>query len=188
VYELEPTTFKLKRHVYAESARWEPRLNTWSFQNGWSRVIRERVDDDYQDFTGSTATFREFDEPPSWFLKEVKTYKQMNYLQLRDYIAELRQSGFNTIPLQVQYERKFSAPLFALVMALVSVPFAFLTGGRGAMTGVAVSFVIAIAYFAMNYLFEQLGNVNLLPPEAAAWAPLALFTMAAAWLLTRMRT
>ncbi len=188
VYELDPATFKLKRHVYAESARWEPRLNTWSFQNGWSRVIRERVDDDYQDFTGSTATFREFDEPPSWFLKEVKTYKQMNYLQLRDYIAELQQSGFNTIPLQVQYERKFSAPLFALVMALVSVPFAFLTGGRGAMTGVAVSFVIAIAYFAMNYLFEQLGNVNLLPPEAAAWAPLALFTMAAAWLLTRMRT
>lgn len=188
VYELDPASFKLRKHIYAERARWEPRLNRWSFQNGWARVIRERADDDYLDFTGSTATFKELDEPPSWFLKEVKTYKQMNYFQLRDYIDELRQSGFNTVPLQVQYERKFSAPLFALVMALISVPFAFLTGGRGAMTGVAVSFVIAIAYFAMNYLFEQLGNVNLLPPEAAAWSPLALFTMAAAWLLTRMRT
>lgn len=188
VYELDPATFKLRRHIYAERARWEPRLNLWNFQNGWSRVIRERADDDYFDFTGSTATFRELDEPPSWFLKEVKTYKQMNYRQLRDYIAELRQSGFNTIPLQVQYARKFSAPLFALVMALISVPFAFLTGGRGAMTGVGVSFVIAIAYFAMNYLFEQLGNVNLLPPEPAAWSPLALFTMAAIWLMARMRT
>lgn len=188
VYELDPVTFKLKRHTYAESARWEPRLNRWSFQNGWSRVIRERDDDDFLDFSGSTATFKELDEPPSWFLKEVKTYKQMNYHQLRDYIAELRQSGFNTVPLQVQYQRKFSAPLFAFVMALISAPFAFLTGGRGAMTGVAVSFIIAVVYFAMNYLFEQLGNVALLPPEAAAWSPLAMFAMAGFWLLSRMRT
>ena len=188
VFELDPLSFKLLRHTYAESARWEPRLNRWSFQNGWSRVIRERADDDFLDFTGSTATFKEMDEPPSWFLKEVKTYKQMNYLQLRDYIAELRQSGFNTVPLQVQYERKFAAPLFALVMALISAPYAFLTGGRGAMTGVAVSFIIAVLYFAMNYLFEQLGNVGLLPPEAAAWSPLAMFALAGVWLLTRMRT
>lgn len=188
VFDLDPVTFKLRRHTYAESARWEARLNRWSFQNGWSRLIRERKDDDFLDFTGSTATFKELDEPPSWFLKEVKTYKQMNHLQLRDYIAELRQSGFNTVPLQVQYERKFSAPLFALVMALISAPFAFLTGGRGAMTGVAVSFGIAVVYFAMNYLFEQLGNVGLLPPEAAAWSPLAMFALAGVWLLTRMRT
>jgi len=187
VYELDPQTFRMHRHIYAERARWEPSLKTWIFQNGWVRDVRAK-EDSFRVFQGGTATFSELDEPPSWFLKEVKTYKQMNYQQLFDYIAELRQSGFNTIPLQVQYHKKFSAPLFALVMALLSVPFAFLTGTRGAMTGVGVSFGVAIAYFALNYLFEQLGNVNQLPPEMAAWSPDAVFALAGVYLMTRMRT
>ena len=112
----------------------------------------------------------------------------MNFLQLEDYIHEMRQSGFNVIPLQVQYHKKFSVPLFALIMALLSVPFAFLTGNRGAMTGVGVSFGAAIAYFALNQLFEQFGNVNLLPPAVAAWSPDAIFALAGLYLMTRMRT
>lgn len=187
VYELDPNTFHLHRHIYAERARWEPSLKTWIFQNGWVRDIRSR-EDSFRPFQGETATFSELDEQPSWFLKEVKTYKQMNFRQLSGYIAELRQSGFNTVPLQVQYHKKFAVPLFALVMALLSVPFAFLTGTRGAMTGVGVSFGVAIAYFAVNYLFEQLGNVGQLPPELAAWSPDALFALAGVYLMSRMRT
>ncbi len=187
VYELEPQTFRLHRHIYAERARWEPSLKTWIFQNGWVRDVRKGADS-FRLFQGGTATFTELDESPSWFLKEVKTYKQMTYNQLGDYIGELRQSGFNTIPLQVQFHKKFSVPLFALVMALLSIPFAFLTGTRGAMTGVGISFGVAIAYFALNYLFEQLGNVGQLPPEMAAWSPDALFALAGTYLMTRMRT
>jgi lipopolysaccharide export LptBFGC system permease protein LptF len=112
----------------------------------------------------------------------------MNYVQLSAYIDELKQSGFNTIPLQVQFHKKFSAPLFALVMALLSIPFAFLAGNRGAMTGVGMSLGVAILYFALNYLFEQLGNVGQLPPEIAAWSPDALFALAGAYLMTQMKT
>lgn len=187
VYELDPATFRLHRHISAERARWEPALKTWIFQNGWVRDVRQK-EDVFREFAGQTATFAELDESPSWFTKEVKTYKQMNYHQLSHYIGELRQSGFNTIPLQVQYHKKFSVPLFALVMALLSVPFAFLTGNRGAMTGVGVSLGVAIAYFALNYLFEQLGNVAQLPPEIAAWSPDALFALAGVYLMTRMKT
>jgi LPS export ABC transporter permease LptG/LPS export ABC transporter permease LptF len=187
VYEVDPKTFRLHRHIYAERARWEPSLKTWIFQNGWVRDVRNQQDT-YRSFQGGTATFQELDEQPSWFLKEVKTYRQMNYHQLNDYISELSQSGFNTVPLQVQYHKKFSVPLFALVMALLSIPFAFLTGTRGAMTGVGVSFGVAIAYFALNYLFEQLGNVGQLPPEIAAWSPDVIFALAGLYLMARMRT
>jgi lipopolysaccharide export LptBFGC system permease protein LptF len=73
-------------------------------------------------------------------------------------------------------------------MALLSVPFAFLTGSRGAMAGVGVSFGIAIAYWAVSRLFEEIGNVNQLPPPLAAWAPDAVFGLAGLYLFTRMRT
>ena len=87
---------------------------------------------------------------PQYFLKEVKQEKQLNFVELEHYIRELQQSGFDTIRLQVQFHKKFSVPLCALIMALLSIPFAFLTGSRGAMAGVGVSFGIAISYWALR--------------------------------------
>ena len=100
----------------------------------------------------------------------------------------MQRSGIDTITLQVSFYRKFAVPLFALVMALISVPFAFLAGSRGAMAGVGVSFGIAIAYWAIGRLFEQMGDVNLLPAVIAAWSPDVLFATAGMYFFTRMRT
>lgn len=187
VYELDPATFRLTRHVSAERARWEGRLNTWIFQNGWSRDFaggREKL----SPFKDQTATFRELTEPPSYFMKEVKQDKQMNFQELASYIRELQQSGFDTVRLQVQFHKKFSVPLFALIMALISVPFAFVAAHRGAMAGIGVSFGIAIAYWALSQLFEQVGNINQLPASLAAWSPDAMFSLAGLYFLARMRT
>ena len=133
-------------------------------------------------------TFPELHEPPNYFLKEVKQDKQMNFRELEACIRELRQSGFDTVRLQVQLQKKFPAPLFALIMPLISTPFAFLTGSRGAMAGVGVSFGIDIAYWALGQLFEQVGNVNQLPAALAAWSPDAIFCLAGVYLMARMRT
>jgi lipopolysaccharide export LptBFGC system permease protein LptF len=79
-------------------------------------------------------------------------------------------------------------PLFALIMAVISVPFAFAAGSRGAMAGVGVSFAIAIAYFSLSKLFEQIGGLNQLPPQVAAWSPDAIFTLTGLYFLARLRT
>lgn len=187
VYELDPKTYRLLWQISAERAKWEPNLHTWVFENGWMRQFLpngERL----VDFAGKATTFPGIGEPPDWFLKEVIESKQMNFLQLAAYIRELQQSGFETVALQVQFYRKFSVPLFALIMALISTPFAFLAGNRGAMAGVGVSLGIAIAYFTLNILFEQVGNVNLLPASFAAWSPDLLFTLAGMYFFTRMKT
>ncbi len=187
VFELDPKAFRLTRHIQAEKARWEPDLKTWVFQNGWSREFG-KDHEKFDNFSGETRTFTNLSEPPSWFMREVKQYFQVNFIELQSYIREVQQSGFNTIPLQVQYHKKFSVPLFALIMALISVPFAFAAGSRGAMAGVGVSFAIAIAYLSISKLFEQIGNLNGLPPQLAAWSPDAIFALTGLYFLTRLRT
>ena len=187
VYDIDFSAPRLLRHVLAERAHWEPALDTWVFENGWVREFNSDSDK-YTPFPGSVTTFQNVKEPPSWFRKEVKTYKQLTFPQLRDYIAELQRSGFNTVPLQVQFHKKFAVPLFVFVMALLSVPFAFMTGSRGAMTGVGVSLGVATAYFVLNYLFEQLGGAGQLPPALAAWAPDGIFALAGLYLMMQMRT
>jgi LPS export ABC transporter permease LptG len=187
IYELDPKTFHVVHQISAERARWEPSLNTWVFQNGVSHDSRGGGDL-YHYFYGKSATYSELNEPPSWFVKEEKQYKEMNFSELGSYIRELKASGLDTIRLQVQYHKKFALPLFALIMALLSIPFAFVAGNRGAMTGVGISFGIAIAYTVLNNLFEQVGDLNQLPAAMAAWSPDALFSLAGLWFMTRMRT
>lgn len=188
VFELDRTGFQMVRHVYAETARWEASINRWVFQNGWSREFRGVGPPAFLDFQGSTATFKELGEPPPYFLREVVLDSQMNFHQLASYIASLQQRGIDTVRLQVQYHKKFSVPLFVLIMALISIPFSFFSGNRGAMAPVGISLGIAIGYLAVNKLFEQMGNVAQLPPQLAAWSPDAIFSLAGIYFLMRVRT
>ncbi len=188
VYELDPKTFHLRRHISAERARWEGALKNWIFQNGWMRSFNGVQVTEYDNFTAGARSFPELTEPPGYFLKEIKQDQQMNSMELAAYIKELRQSGFDTVRLQVRLQKKFSVPLFALIMAMISIPFAFLTEHRGAMAGVAVSFGIAVAYWALSQLFEQIGNLNQLPAVMAAWSPDVIFSLVGMYLFTHMRT
>lgn len=188
VYELDPESFHLRRLITAERARWEPSLNTWVFQNGQMRTIEGIRVTGYRDFRGGTATFPELTEEPGYFRKEVKLSQQMNFVELGDYIRQLSRSGLDTVRLQVQQQAKFSAPTFALILAMVSIPFAFLTGNRGAMAGVGASLGIAIAYWSIGKLFEQIGLLNQLPPAVAAWSPVVVFFLSGVYLMARMRT
>ena len=188
VYEIEPASFRLKRHISAERARWEPSLKSWIFENGWSRDMTGTKVTHFDPFPNATRTFTELDEPPDYFVKEVKQSRQMNYHELGAYIAELQQSGLDTVALQVQLQKKFSVPLFALIMAMVSIPFAFMTGNRGAMAGVGLSLGIAIVYWSVGQVFEQFGNLNQLPVQIAAWAPNVIFSLCGLYFLARMRT
>ncbi|MBV9084320.1 MAG: LptF/LptG family permease, partial [Acidobacteriaceae bacterium] len=189
VYELDPATFHVIHQISAEQARWDRNLRTWVFRDGISEDLHNRAGKNYKPFRTASASFPELTEPPSWFMKEEKEYKEMNFQELGEYIRELKASGLQgTIPLQVQYYKKFAVPLFALIMAILSIPFAFITGNRGAMTGVGISFGIAIAYWTVGTVFEQVGDLNQLPAAMAAWSPDLVFSFTGLYLMSRMRT
>jgi LPS export ABC transporter permease LptG/LPS export ABC transporter permease LptF len=185
VFELEPSTFHLRREIYADRAHWIP-ANTWVFENGWNSDFRGTHRLETRHFPAQA--FSEITEAPDYFLKAPAQDKQMNFLELDQYIRDLKQSGFDTVSLQVRFYRKFSVPLFAMIMALIAVPFAFLVGNRGAMTGIGVSLAIALSYWGISIFFEKIGDVNQLPPAMAAWSPNAVFGLAGTYLMMRMRS
>ncbi len=187
VYELDPRTYRVVHQISAERARWDDKSRQWVFENGLSQD-GHGAEGTYREFLHGTATFPELTETPTWFVKEEKEYKEMNFQELRTYIAELQASGLDTASLQVQWHKKFSVPLFALIMPILSVPFAFLAGNRGTMAGVSVSLLIALGYWTIGTVFEQLGDLNQLPAIMAAWSPDVIFTFAGLYLVARMRT
>jgi len=184
VFELEPDTFVLRRRIFASSARWDGR--NWVFENGWQRSFSGETVGSFQEF--GRAVFPEIREQPSYFKKEDLQSQEMSYNELSSYIADLKQSGFDTMRLRVQLMRKLAYPLITLVMAVLAVPFALSMGKRGSLAGIATAIGLAIAYWVVAGLFEAMGNVNTLPPMLAAWSPDLLFGIAGAYLLLRTPT
>ncbi len=186
VFEFTPGTFTLQRRIFAASAHWDEHANQWVFENGWQRTFAGETTSSYQPF--SLSTFPEIREQPTYFKKEDRPSQEMNYGELSRYITDLSQSGFDTMRLRVQLNRKLAYPLITLVMAILAIPFALSMGKRGSLAGIATAIGLAIAYWVVAGLFEAMGNVNTLPAMLAAWSPDLLFGLTGAYLLLRTPT
>jgi LPS export ABC transporter permease LptF/LPS export ABC transporter permease LptG len=186
VFEFQPGTFKLTRRIFAQSARWDDKLNKWVFEDGWQRTFQGESTTTYQPFT--VSTFPEIHEEPSYFKKEDRQSQEMSYKELATYINDLKQSGFDTMRLRVQLNRKLAYPLMTLVLAILAIPFALFAGKRGSIAGVGTAIGVAICYWVIAGIFENLGDVNSLPAILAAWSPDLLFAIAGTYLLLRTPT
>jgi lipopolysaccharide export LptBFGC system permease protein LptF len=186
VFEFDPANFTLQRRIFAASARWDPQVNNWVFDNGWQRTFSGETIASYQPFT--VATFPEIKEQPSYFKKEYIPSQEMSYNELSTYIADLKHSGFDTKRLNVQLDKKIAYPLITLVMAILAIPFALSMGKKGSLTGIATAIGLAITYWVVALIFESFGNVNTLPAVLAAWTPDILFGITGAYLLLRTPT
>ena len=160
------------------------RDNAWIGEQGWK-----------QDFTVDPPKWTTIDrsplpgvESPEYFTTEPPDAELMSVSELRRYIQELEPSGFNTIPMKVELQRKLAFPLVTVVMALLAVPFGVSAGRHGALYGVGLGIVIALSYWILISAFVAIGKAGLLTPILAGWAPNILVVGLAAYLFLRART
>ena len=186
VFEFQPGTFALTRRIYATGAHWDTQQNRWDLDDGWQRTFNGETIASFNTF--NTATFPEIREQPAYFKKQERPSQEMSYDELARYIRDLQQSGFDTTRLRVQLNRKLAYPLITFVMAIVAVPFSLSAGKRGSIAGLGAAVGVAIAYWVIAGIFENLGDVASLPAVLAAWSPDLLFALAGSYLLLRTPT
>ncbi len=186
IYEVNMQQSRITRRIAAHQATISG-PGRWVLEDGWVR--------DFERNGGSFRRFQkedfDFPEPPSYFRKEIfepKESSKMTYLDLKNYIDFLKQSGYNATELQVQLYGKISFPMSCVVMALIGIPFSFTTGRRGAFFGISASIAIAISYWGMYRICEQMGAYGLLSALLASWAPNIVFGAAGLALLFTIRT
>ena len=186
VYRFDPHTFQITDRISAERAHWSDSLGRWVYEQGWERALAGSAIQNYRQF--DVATFPELTEAPAYFKKEIKQSSEMSYEELRRYIHDLEQSGFDVVRLRVQLQKKIAYPLITLVMAILAIPFALSAGKRGALAGVATAIGIGVVYWTISGLFEAMGNLSQLPPAVAAWSPDVVFGFIGGYLILRMPT
>jgi LPS export ABC transporter permease LptG/LPS export ABC transporter permease LptF len=186
VFQFDPHTFEMTHRIDADRAYWSDLTNRWVYEKGWERSLNGSAHVSDRKF--DVATYSELSEPPSYFKKEIKQSSEMSYDELRRYIHDLEESGFDVVRLRVQLQKKIAYPLITLVMAVLAVPFALSAGKRSALTGVATAIGIGVVYWTINALFEAMGNLSQLPPGVAAWSPDLVFGFIGGYLILRMPT
>ncbi|MFZ0287717.1 MAG: LptF/LptG family permease [Candidatus Sulfotelmatobacter sp.] len=186
IFQIDPASFAITQRIHADRAHWADNLNRWIFEQGWQRSLHGPAIAGFRTF--EVSTFPELSEAPSYFKKEVKQYSEMNYEELRRYIRDLQQSGFDVVRLRVQLNKKLSFPMITLIMAVLAIPFSLSAAKKGAITGVAVAVGIAVVYTVVSRLFEAMGDLSQLPPALAAWSPDLIFALVGAYLILKIPT
>jgi LPS export ABC transporter permease LptF/LPS export ABC transporter permease LptG len=186
VFEVNPATFEIRRRIYAARAHWDASQGLWILESGWLRDFDHGKVTRFEPFLANA--FQELNEPPSYFNREVRQSYQMTWWELKRYINDLSQAGFDVARLSVQLQKKISFPLIAPIIILLAIPFSILVGTRGAVGGLALGVGIAIVYWAASALTEAMGAVGQLPPLMAGWAPDTIFAFLGLYFYLKMPT
>ncbi len=181
-FHFDEDEWRVTERTYAARAVFE---DGWQAEDAWVR----RFANDTTPAAFETSLQRELPiEPPSYFSAEQPLADELSYQQLDRYISDLAASGVDVVSLRVSLQRKLSFPFVTLILTLIAVPFAVTTGRRGALYGVGIGIVLAVAYWVVISVFAAIGSAGLLAPVLAAWAPNVLFGGSAVYLLLAVRT
>ena len=127
-------------------------------------------------------------EPVTIFKPTIDKPSQLSAAGLNTYLIAAKRRGVQVSALAVALQRKYAAPFSVIVMAFIGIPLALAFGRRGTIVALCAAVGLSIAYWGVGGGLQQLGNLGLLPPAVAGWAPPVIFAAAGSYLLSRIRT
>ena len=181
IYKPAADSWRLESITHAGTVRHQGQV--WTGTNGWVR-----------DYSSGRPRFEAFAsralalESPEYFGTSAPIAELMTVSELRAHIAELSDSGVNVVPLAVELQRKLAFPFVTVVMSLLAIPFGVTTGRRGALYGIGIGIVLALAYWVVLHVFLAIGGAGLLPPFLAGWSANIIVAGAAIYLLLNTKT
>ena len=163
--------FRLVERVDARLAQWSS--DGWQLTDGVFRRVgaQNRVTSEMFD-----SRLLPMPEHIDDFIQVQNAPDTMSFLELRAYVARLRDGGHRVTRYLVQLYSKLSFPLVHLIMALVAIPFALVSprsGGRA--MGIGVAIVIAAGYWVVHSVAIAFAQADLLPAALAAWTANIVF-------------
>lgn len=171
------------RTITAKTAYWTN--NVWRFE-GVTHWHKKAIDDTPPTQIAPFLEFPAFNETPKIFLNDlrfksfdVKKLIKKSRFSLKEILLYLEYKGSledaEADMVHTQLHARLAAPWTCLVVVMIAIPFASLSGKRNVFVGVASSIVFCFSYFVLQRIGLALGTNGTLPPWLGAWSPNILF-------------
>ena len=160
------------RRIQANEAVWDD--YNWVFTNIHDRIFRDSQLISYSHH--DSYILPEITVTPLDFIKSAKAPMEMNFIELREYIARLKRIGEKYHRELIDLYTKVSFPLANLIILLFCVPLATASvrsKGRGIIFLLGI--FICFSYLMMLRICLSLGYNEIIQPFTAAWFPHILF-------------
>ena len=149
----------------------------------------------FKDVSGNYIYSKEIKKPMLWdnlsFFKEIEPKpEEMTQFELREFISRKKAMGVRPYKYITDYYYRFASAFSPLVLLLFGLPLAFAGEGRKKkpITGIGVSLVLVIIYYALTSLALSFGARHYLPSFFAAWFTNLLFSLSGLYLFTKIKT
>lgn len=114
--------------------------------------------------------------------------EQLSIAELSELISYQEANMLNADKFKLAYWKRFSAPVSALIMLILAMPFLFGSQrGGGAGQRVFIGIIAGIAFFLINKVLNELGSVYGLSPALSAFTPALVFLGVSVVALRRIR-
>ena len=137
-------------------------------------------------FPDSTQTLESFDSltvgklslTPSDIEKKQRTPDEMDYYELREFIANQQRAGQDVARWLVEYHFKLAFPFASIIMVLFGVPFAASRPRTGAALGFGIATAVTFIYLGFMKASQVFGYNGDLNPLFTAWLANIIFLVA----------
>lgn len=159
------------RAIIAKQARWQQN-GGWIFEDGVMHNFNEN-----QPLSVLSITFdKEFiniNQTPEDMLivKERRTRKNMDYIELSDYIAQRKRAGLDVVGHQISLNQKISIPFACFIFSLLGAPMGVKPTRGSSTMGIGFSLLVVVIYYILMAIGQWVGTYGYLAPWLAAWLP-----------------
>jgi lipopolysaccharide export system permease protein len=172
--------------ISAESANWDAQESRWRFQNG--KIYLVTVDGKAQNVLSFEDQQLYVPRDPLDLAAPGQSLEEMSIADAQGYWQQQRQAG-NTrrqLKAELYIQQQFALPFISLIFAVVGSALGTSLRRVSNSTGFGICILIILGYYLLTFLTNNLGNLGVLSPIAAAWIPNIATAAIAIWLALRV--
>jgi len=153
----------------------------WVFLEGTEYILKEEWEE-----TSFDKKILPLNKKPAYFVKKYFPFEKMSTAELKKYIYEYRESGFDTLDMETEFYSKISYPFANFILLFLGIPLALFLrkGGKGA--SFALGLIVSFGYYEITALSKSMGEGGTLTPFLAAWIPNIIFLTGGIYLFTKI--
>jgi lipopolysaccharide export system permease protein len=171
--------------ISADSASWNMQESRWRFQNG--KIYLVTVDGKEQNVLSFEDQQLYVPRDPLDLAAPGQSLEEMSISDAQSYWQQQRQAG-NTrrqLKAELYIQQQFALPFISLVFAVVGSALGTSLRRVSNSTGFGICILIILGYYVLTFVTNNLGNLGVLSPVAAAWIPNLTTAVIAVWLSLR---